>query len=225
MIEENNKIYLEKELFFDRMRIIDQLIKENDRKNVIFFKYRRQIYALKLEITKAYYEKSKKDKNQKFDFQMFIFKTLFPTGKNYRYLIEKAKAFQSSRYPIIITDDKFIVLGNIDMYLSPELYAKNKSFLRDFTETGEVNVTSCMLTRFRTQLNDQNYSISKIYWFKNSFAFFQKVMKKDDFVLQDFKIDITTKKSTIVDTVFKKTLEFSYSILEEEKKKKSLLKI
>ena len=41
MIEENNKIFLEKELFFDRTRIIDQLIKENDKKNVIFFKYRR----------------------------------------------------------------------------------------------------------------------------------------------------------------------------------------
>ena len=203
MIEENNKNYLERELFFDRMRIIDQLIKENDRKNVFFFKYRRQIYALKLEIIKAYYKKSKKDRNQKFDFQMFIFKTLFPSWKNCRYLIEKAKAFQSSRYPIIINDDKFIVLGNIDLYLSPELYAKNKSFLRDFTETGEVNVTSCMLTRFRTQLNDQNYSISKIYGFKNSFAFSQKVMKKDDFVLPDFKIDITIKKPTIVDSVFK----------------------
>ena len=125
MIEENNKNYLERELFFDRMRIIDQLIKENDRKNVIFFKYRRQIYALKLEITKAYYEKSKKDGNQKFDFQIIIFRTLFLSGKNYNYLIEKAKAFQSSRYPIIINDDKFIVLGNIDLYLSPELYAKN----------------------------------------------------------------------------------------------------
>ena len=41
MIEENNKVFLEKELFFDRRRIIDQLIKENDKKNVIFFKYRR----------------------------------------------------------------------------------------------------------------------------------------------------------------------------------------
>ena len=37
MIEENNKVYLEKELFFDRMRIIDQLIKENDKKNMYFF--------------------------------------------------------------------------------------------------------------------------------------------------------------------------------------------
>ena len=37
MIEENNKVYLEKELFFDRTRIIDQLIKENDKKNMYFF--------------------------------------------------------------------------------------------------------------------------------------------------------------------------------------------
>ena len=37
MIEENNKVYLEKELFFDRTRIIDQLIKENDKKKCIFF--------------------------------------------------------------------------------------------------------------------------------------------------------------------------------------------
>ena len=37
MIEENNKVYLEKELFFDRTRIIDQLIKENDKKKMYFF--------------------------------------------------------------------------------------------------------------------------------------------------------------------------------------------
>ena len=122
----------------------------------------------------------------------------------------------------MITDDKCIVLGNIDLYLSPELYAKNKSFLRDFTETGEVNLTSSMLTRFRTQLNDQNYSILKIYGFKNSFAFSQKVMKKDDFVLPDFKIDITIKKPTIVDISLKKMLEFSYSILEGETKIKEI---
>ena len=113
---------------------------------------------MKLEITKAYYVKSKKDKNLKFDFQMFIFKTLFTSGKNYDYLIEKAKPFQSSRYPIIITDDKFIVLGNIDLYLSPELCAKNKSFLRDFTETGEVNVTSSMLTRKSKSLSVEQIS-------------------------------------------------------------------
>ena len=37
MIEENNKIYLQKELFFNKTRAINEIIKENDRKNVIFF--------------------------------------------------------------------------------------------------------------------------------------------------------------------------------------------
>ena len=164
MKEENNKIYLEKELFFNEKKILDKLIEENDNKNVIFFKYNGEIYALKLKITKAYYEKLKKDDNQ--NFQSFIYKTLFPTFPIYKFLIEKIKSFQSNRYPILINDDHFTVLENVDIYLSPELYTRNKSFLQSFTETGEVNVTSTMLNRFRRNLNDQNYSVSKIYGFK-----------------------------------------------------------
>ena len=133
MKEENNKIYLEKVLFFNKNFFLDKLIKENNNKNVIFFKYNGEIYALKLKITKAYYEKLKKDDNQ--NFQSFIYKTLFPTSTTiYKFLIEKIKT--------------------VDIYLSPELYARNKSFLQSFTETGEVNVTSTMLNRFRRNLND-----------------------------------------------------------------------
>ena len=78
------------------------------------------------------------------------------------------------------------MLENVDTYLSPELCARNKSFLRSVTETGEVNVTSTMLNRFRRNLSDQNFSVS---------ITLQKVMKKDDFVLPDFKIDIKIKKT------------------------------
>ena len=68
-----------------------------------------------------------------------------------------------------------------------------------------------MLNRFRRNLNDQNYSVSKIYGFKKESPMpmvrilsdqnfsvsitSQKVMKKDDFVLPDFKIDIKIKKT------------------------------
>ena len=152
MKEENNKIYLEKVLFFNKNFFLDKLIKENNNKNVIFFKYNGEIYALKLKITKAYYEKLEKDDNQ--NFQSFIYKTLFPTSTTiYKFLIEKI-SFQSNKYPILINDDHFTVLKNVDIYLSPELYARNKSFFRSFTETGEVNVTSTMLNRFRRNLND-----------------------------------------------------------------------
>ena len=93
-------------------------------------------------------------------------------------------------------------MGDTDIYLSPELYSRNKSFLRSFTETGEVNVTSSMLNNFRKNLNDQNYSVSKIYGFKNEFAFSQQVMKKDDFVLPDFKIDVKIKEPSTTSEIF-----------------------
>ena len=36
MKEENNKIYLEKELFYNKKNFLEKLIEENDNKNVIF---------------------------------------------------------------------------------------------------------------------------------------------------------------------------------------------
>ena len=38
--EENDKHYLEKELSFNKDKLLENLIKENDNKNVIFIKFR-----------------------------------------------------------------------------------------------------------------------------------------------------------------------------------------
>ena len=111
-------------------------------------------------------------------------------------------------------------------------------FYEVFTETGEVNVMSTMLNSFRRNLNDQNYSVSKIYGFKEesltpmvrnfsdqNFSVSitsQKVMKKNDFVLPDFKIDNKIKELPTTSEIFKKTLQFSYSILEEKTKIKEI---
>ena len=62
-------------------------------------------------------------------------------------------------------------------------------------------------------LSDQNFSVS---------ITLQKEMKKDDFVLPDFKIDIKIKEPTTTSEMFKKTLEFSYSILEKKTKIKEM---
>ena len=54
-----------------------------------------------------------------------------------------------------------------------------------------------MLNDFRKYLNDQKYSVSKIYKFKNDFFTFQQTMKEDDFVLpSEFKIDFKLKTTT-----------------------------
>ena len=97
---------------------------------------------------------------------------------------------------------------------------------------------STMLNRFRRNLNDQNYSVSKIYDFKKesltpmvrnlsdqNFSVSitsQKVMKKDDFVLPDFKIDIKIKKTTTTSEIFKK--KHSNFHIQYWKKKQKLKK-
>ena len=111
-----------------KKRTLEQIFEENNRKNVIFFEYRSKTYPFKLKITRAYFEKIKNNNGDKF--QKFIFNTIFPTSTTvYRILFEKAQAYISKRYPIIITEKYFLMLGKVTFFISPELYAKNKSFL------------------------------------------------------------------------------------------------
>ena len=111
-------------------------------------KYKRKIYPFKLEITKAFFKKTKDKDNQKF--QSFLNKVLFlPTLKTYQYLIVKNITYANWRHPIAISPDISVILGTVDLYLSPELYAKNKSFMKDFKEIGEVNIDNNTLQFFR----------------------------------------------------------------------------
>ena len=118
------------------------------------------------------------------------------------------------------------MLGKVTFFLSPELYAKNKSFLKYFREIGVVNVTSKMLNDFRNYLNDQKYSVSRIYKFKNYFLTFRQTMKEDDFVLpSEFKIDFklkTTTTTTTADQIFEKTFKSTFSLLEDKLKIKEV---
>ena len=85
-----------------------------------------------------------------------------------------------------------------------------------------------MLNDFRNYINDEKYSVSKIYKFKNDFLTFQQTMKEDDFVLpSEFKIDFklkttTTKTSTTADQIFEKTFKSTFSLLEDKLKIKEV---
>ena len=174
--EENNKLYLEKELFFNKREILKKIVREYDNKNVFFFKYILQIYPFRFKITKAYFQKLKNNDDQ--DFHGFLFKTIFTTSiKTYPYFIEKSKTFVSKKWPLLLADNFSGILGNVGFYLSPELYA-NKSFFKNFNETTTVDVTSAMLQSFRTSLKNQNYSISKIYGFKVQLLLHNLFLKK-----------------------------------------------
>ena len=229
MIEENDKLYLQKKLSFDKTQTINEIIKETDRKNVIFMKYNGEFYALKLEVSRYYYNKleaPKFDLNRHLtlhkNFQFFIYKALFGKGKVYKYLIEKSLSFHSQRYPIIILPKAIILGQGVDLYITPELYARNKSFLRNLNEIDPLNVTSAILTKFRTQLNDPDFSVSKIFGFRNAIGYSNYILKFGDLILPDFKIFIKIKTPKTVDDVFKKTLESTYSLLYNNSDQKTI---
>ena len=61
---------------------------------------------------------------------------------------------------------KLILMGEVDVYLSPDPYNNNKSFLKNINETGEFEIGSNMLSYIIGQLRDSTHLISKIYGFE-----------------------------------------------------------
>ena len=48
------KDFTQKEIYFNKLRLVSKVKKKNDDKNMIFSKYRDKIYPFKLEITETY---------------------------------------------------------------------------------------------------------------------------------------------------------------------------
>ena len=188
--EIKNKLFLEKELYFDKT-IINDLFQNYKYHNIILFEYMNWIYLFELDIIKEYYNKIKN--NEKVDFQLFLSKIIFPNDlTTHRFLFERSKTYIGDRWPIIITNTNLILKENINYYITKEMYAKNKSFFENVPEIGEVTVTNRMLTNFRKYLNNSNYNVTKVYGFRT-----QKettvVLKKEHFAIPDFNFHVRLK--------------------------------
>ena len=115
----------------------------------------------------------------------------------------KIWVFASQRYSFYLKKDgtKLMLMGEVDVYLSPDLYNINKSFLKNINETGEVAIDSNMLSYIRAQLRDSTYTISKIYGFRARKRYHSLNVKFKDFVLPDFKIEVKLKDQSLPDSL------------------------
>ena len=52
--KKNNKDFIQKEIYFNKLRLISKIKKKNDDKIMIFLKYHNKIYLFKLEITEPF---------------------------------------------------------------------------------------------------------------------------------------------------------------------------
>lgn len=97
----------------------------------------------------------------------------------------------TDKHPIAVDYASMVIKGGIDLYITPELYARNKSIFKDLTEINPVDVTPSLLARFRNQLNDQDFLVEKIYGFNGKFLYatFSRMMISD-VIIPDFNISI-----------------------------------
>ena len=167
MITKNDKLYLEKELFFDKKKVIDEIAKEADRKNVFFMRYNGQLHAVKSDITEFF--ASEIDRaitfnmvkwfQQSINFKYYFFHSLFHeyhlNNVNVKY--KKPHTFDflfirgdarhvTDKHPIALNYSNMVIKGGIDLYITPELYARNKSIFKDFAEINPVDVDDDHLT-------------------------------------------------------------------------------
>ena len=150
MLEENEKLYLAKERFFDKQKLLSDLVKEYDNKIVMFMRYRNQILPFKFELTRAYFKK-RNEKNDK-KIQRFLFDLIFPTPTTtYRYFVEQNRAYWSQRWPLVISQNIAALLGNVDIFIFPEMYKnKNRTFTKSLRkqEKSTLHLAFCELLEY-----------------------------------------------------------------------------
>ena len=233
-ITERENLFLEKKLFFDKKKKIEDIKKEFDKKNTFFIKNNGNLKAIKLEITDFLAENIDRRlnfdfmnllKTNKSEFRSYFFNLLFHgyNGKRRRRLAHIFTAGSDSAltdlHPIAVNNSTIVIEGGVDIYITPELYAKKKSIFKKIDEIPSINVTPTELAALRKELKDDDFTVSKIYGFRNKKAkSYYPALTIDDFVIPDFNvpIEIKRKEKEVVEEDLKKIFEASFYVLDNK---------
>ena len=206
LITERDNLFLEKRLFFDKKKIIEEIKKDIDRKNTFFIRNNGVLKVIKLEITDYLAERIDNRTNfdmmailrNKSEFPLYFLNLLFHGygDKPRRRLphIFTVGSNVTDLHLIAVNLTNIVIKGGLDLYLTPELYAKNKSIFKYLDEKSVTDVTPQELTTLRRQLNDNDFTVSKIYGFRSKFAkTYYSSLSIDDFVIPDFNVSVKVK--------------------------------
>ena len=84
----------------------------------------------KLRVTKTYFDRIS-NINDKRTACKFLFDAVYPDPTEVRnYVFTKSLVFPNNRYPFYLAADGTTLIRGVDVYLLPNLYNKNKPFLK-----------------------------------------------------------------------------------------------
>ena len=93
--------------------------------------------------------------------------------------------------------------GVFNIFIMPGLYTNaNKSFVRNISYDGFINVKDNLLQAFRQKLNEPDLNLNRLYKFKCNRAT-TVTIQKEDFVLPNFKFKVEFSDRTAKDKIKK----------------------
>ena len=71
------------------------------------------------------------------------------------------KSALTDLHPIAVNLNRITIKGGVDLFITPELYAQKKSIFKGLAEASSITVTQNELKTIRSQLNDNDFTVSK----------------------------------------------------------------
>ena len=225
--------FQKKKIFFDKNKVIEKIKKEYDYKNTFFIKHKGKLKAHTIGFTDFLAKYIDNNINLDFmsvirnrsEFPYYFFENLFgggalfPNRKRPKYIFTKGNSSAlTDLHPIAINLSSVTIKGGVDFYITPELYEKDHSFFKKIPEIQPKNVTKSELDDLRRELNNNDFTVSKLYGFRNIKAYsIYPILNINNFIMPDFNVKITVKKKKEkIDENIKKIFEGSFYVLDNK---------
>ena len=195
LVEENGELYISKKmtLLKNENTLLNDAITNSYTENIIMIKDNGQYQPVFIPIARYYNSRKKLISLQKFDAEIqthkFVYNSLFTGFFRYFNVLTNKKTSMSSRFPLWIGENEFIIYPNTEIYFTPSLYAKLKQKLKftgDFIVLTDTDVIYLKARLFAFKGN------KKFYPFVNKNPNATWKFRANDFTLTDDYIDITT---------------------------------
>ena len=230
--DKKNNLFLQKKIFFDKKKLIEIVKKKYDYKNTFFMEYNGKLIAQTIGFTEFLIKNIEFVAGKKIDFfspfknrsnfsiyfydNLFGGSSLFPTKKRPAIFTKGSYSNLTDRHPIAVSfGGNIAIKGGVNSYITPELYEKDHSIFKKIPEIPSRNVTTSELAELRRQLNNDNFTVSKLYGFRNvkNYSIYP-ILNYKNFIIPDFYVDVKIKKE--VDENIKKIFEGSFFILDND---------
>ena len=151
-------------------------------------------------------------------FEVIFGGNLFPRKRPPHIFTKGNSGALTDLHPLAINFNNISIKGSVDFYITPELYEKKHSIFKKVPEIPSINITKNELDKLRRELNDNNFTVSKLYGFRNIKAYsIYPILNINNFIMPDFNVKITVKKKKEkIDENIKKIFEGSFYVLDNK---------